>query len=106
GVSQTGGGTLARYRDFLLAELGPLITPALWASGLGVAITVAQQLAWPHDVARVAANLLLAWLVIRLVADLVPSRALARVIALAAWALPALNIFQLLPPLCRVSRRP
>ena len=93
---------LARYRDFLLAELVPLITPALWASGLWVAITVAQRLSWPHDVARVAANLLMAWLVIRLVADLVPSRALARLIALAAWSLAALNILQLLAPLAEV----
>jgi len=93
---------LARYRDFLLAELVPLITPALWASGLWVAITVAQRLSWPHDVARVAANLLMAWLVIRLVADLVPSRALARLIAIAAWSLAALNILQLLAPLAEV----
>src|SRR5215203_5346425 len=89
---------LARYRDFLLAELVPLITPALWASGLWVAITVAQRLSWPHDVARIVANLLLAWLVIRLVADLVPSRALARLIAIAAWSLAALNILHLLEP--------
>src|SRR5829696_2222830 len=93
---------LARYRDFLLTELVPLITPALWASGLWVAITVAQRLSWPHDVARVAANLLVAWLVIRLVADLVPSRALARLIAIAAWSLAALNILQLLAPLAEV----
>src|SRR5215210_6860043 len=96
------GGWLARYRDWIFAELVPLVTPGLWATGLWVAIEVAQRLSWPHDVARVAANLLVAWLVIRLVADLVPSRALARLIALAAWSLAALNILQLLAPLAAV----
>jgi small-conductance mechanosensitive channel len=93
------GGWLARYRDWIFAELVPLVTPGLWATGLWVAIEVAQRLSWPHDVARIAANLLVAWLVIRLVADLVPSRALARLIAIAAWSLAALNILQLLAPL-------
>ena len=83
-ANERPGGWLARHRDWVLAELVPLVTPALWATGLWVAIEVAQRLSWPHDVARVAANLLVAWLVIRLVADLVPSRALARLIAVAA----------------------
>jgi small-conductance mechanosensitive channel len=101
-ASDSPDGWLTRYRGFILVELVPLITPALWASGLWVAINVAQRLSWPHDVARVATNLLMAWLVIRLVADLVPSRALARLIAISAWSLAALNILQLLAPLAEV----
>jgi small-conductance mechanosensitive channel len=77
----------------------PLITPALWAAGLWIALVAAERMGWPRDVARIAANLLLAWLVIRLVADLVPSRALARLIAVTAWSLAALNILNLLSPL-------
>src|SRR3954447_13794926 len=101
-AASTPEGWLARYREWILAELVPLITPGLWATGLWVAVDVAQRLSWPHDVARIAANLLVAWLVIRLVADLVPSRALARLIAVAAWSLAALNILQLLAPLAAV----
>jgi small-conductance mechanosensitive channel len=101
-AASTPEGWLARYREWILAELVPLITPGLWATGLWVAVDVAQRLSWPHDVARIVANLLVAWLVIRLVADLVPSRALARLIAVAAWSLAALNILQLLAPLAAV----
>jgi small-conductance mechanosensitive channel len=93
---------LARHREWVLDELVPLITPLLWTAGLLVAVDIAQRLSWPHDVARVAVNLLLAWLVIRLVADLVPSRALARLIAITAWSLAALNILQLLAPLAAI----
>ena len=91
-----------RHGEWVVNKLVPLLTPALWAAGLWVALVVAQRMNWPHDVARVAANLLVAWLVIRLVADLVPSRALARLIALCAWSLAALNILQLLGPLVEV----
>jgi small-conductance mechanosensitive channel len=90
---------LARHREWTIKELVPLVMPSLWASGLWVAVDIAQRLSWPHEVARIVANLLVAWLVIRLVADLVPSRALARLIAVTAWSLAALNSFQLLAPL-------
>jgi hypothetical protein len=52
--------------------------------------------------ARVAANLLAAWLAIRLAADLVPHPALARLVAGAAWVLAALNILHLLEPLAEL----
>jgi small-conductance mechanosensitive channel len=83
-------------------RLVPLIAPAAWGAGLWVAVAVAQRLAWPHDMARVAANLLAAWLAIRLAADLVPHPALARLVAAAAWAVAALNILHLLEPLAEL----
>lgn len=92
-------GWLARHRDWVMDKLVPLITPALWALGLWLALAVADRLGWPHDVARIAANLLVAWLVIRIVADLVPSPALSRLIGIGAWVVAALNILHLLPPL-------
>lgn len=99
GASERPSSWLSRHREWVVKELVPLVTPSLWASGLWIAIDVAQRLSWPHDVARIAANLLIAWLVIRLVADLVPSQVLARLIAVTAWSLAALNSFQLLTPL-------
>jgi small-conductance mechanosensitive channel len=97
-----GSGEWAARRDWIINRIVPLITTAVWALGLWLAIAVAAQRGWPHDVARVAVNLLVAWLVIRLIADLVPSRSLARLVALTAWTLAALNIVNLLDPLLEV----
>ena len=88
----------ASRRDWIINRIVPLIAPAIWALGLWLAVEVAERRAWPHDIARVAVNLLVAWLAIRLIADLVPSRPLARLIALTAWTLAALNILSLLGP--------
>jgi hypothetical protein len=49
-------------------------------------------------VTQTAVNLLLAWLVIRLAAALVPYAALARLIALLAWLVAALYIVHLVGP--------
>ncbi len=92
-------GWWGRRGRWVADRLVPLMAPAAWAAGLCVAVAVAQHLAWPHDAARVAANLLAAWLAIRLAADLLPHPALARLVAAAAWAVAALNILHLLEPL-------
>jgi small-conductance mechanosensitive channel len=97
-----GSREWATRRDWIINRVVPLITPAVWMLGLWLAVEVAERRGWPHDVARVAVNLLVAWLIIRLVADLVPSRSLARLIALTAWTLAALNIVNLLGPLAEV----
>ncbi len=95
-------GWWGRRGGWVTDRLVPLIAPAAWAAGLWVAVAVAQRLAWPHDVARVAANLLAAWLAIRLAADLVPHPALARLVAVTAWVVAALNILHLLEPLAEL----
>lgn len=95
-------GWWARRGAWVTDRLVPLIAPAAWATGLWIAVTAAQRFGWPSDVARIAANLLSAWLVIRLAADLVPHPALARPVAVAAWTLAALNILNLLEPLAEV----
>lgn len=102
-AGSAGSGAQASWRrDWTVRRLAPLAMPALWGVGLWVALEIANRMAWPHDIARIAANLLVAWLVIRLVADLVPSRPFARMIALTAWSLAALNILHLLGPLIDV----
>jgi small-conductance mechanosensitive channel len=96
------GGWWGRHGGWVADRLVPLVAPAAWAAGLWVAVAVAQRLAWPHDIARIAANLLAVWLAIRLAADLIPNRALARLVASAAWLLAALNILHLLEPLAEL----
>jgi small-conductance mechanosensitive channel len=79
-------------------RLVPLITPVAWAIGLWISVAVAERAGWPHAVTQTAVDLLLAWLVIRLAAALVPYAALARLIAVLAWVVAALNIVHLLGP--------
>ncbi len=89
---------LAHRRSWVADRLVPLITPTTWVVGLWISITVAERAGWPHAVAQITVNLLLAWLVIRLAADVVPNAALARLIAVLAWTVAALNIVHLLGP--------
>nr|WP_294525912.1 mechanosensitive ion channel domain-containing protein [uncultured Rhodopila sp.] len=86
------------HRAWVSDRLVPLLTLATWTVGLWISVTVAEQEGWPHAVTQTAVNLLLAWLVIRLVSDLVPYAALARLIAAFAWVIAALNILHLLTP--------
>src|SRR5580700_3237110 len=86
------------HRSWVTDRLVPLITPVAWAIGLWISVAVAQHVGWPHAVTQTALNLLLAWLVIRLAAALVPYAALARLIAVLAWPVAALNIVHLLGP--------
>ena len=55
---------LVQHRPLTTKRLVPLITPAVWAIGLWISVSVAEYGGWPHAVAQVAVNLLLAWLVI------------------------------------------
>jgi small-conductance mechanosensitive channel len=86
------------HRSWVTERLVPLITPMAWAIGLWISITVAERAGWPHAITQTAVSLLLAWLVIRLAAALVPYAALARLIAALAWLVAALNIVHLLSP--------
>jgi small-conductance mechanosensitive channel len=86
------------HRTWVTDRLVPLITPVAWAIGLWFSVTVAQHQGWPDLVTQTAVSLLLAWLVIRLVSDLVPYPALAKLIAMLAWSVAALNIVHLLSP--------
>jgi len=92
------GDWLVRSRAWILGRFMPLLGPTVWAIGLWFALRAAERFGWPHDVARITANLLIAWLVIRLVADFVPYPALGRLIAVTAWCVAALNIVHLLWP--------
>ena len=89
---------IVHHRSWVTDQLVPLITPTAWAIGLWISVVVAERAGWPHLVTQIAVSLLVAWLVIRLAAALVPYAALARVIAALAWVVAALNIMHLLGP--------
>jgi small-conductance mechanosensitive channel len=87
---------LVLHRPLATERLVPLITPMVWAMGLWISISVAEYGDWPHAVAQIALDLLLAWLVIRLAVEMVPNPVLARLIAVLAWSVAALHITDLL----------
>jgi small-conductance mechanosensitive channel len=89
---------IAHHRSWTAEQLVPLDTPTAWAVGLWISVAVAEHAGWPHLVTQTAVSLLIAWLVIRLAAALVPYAALARLIAVLAWLVAALNIMHLLGP--------
>jgi small-conductance mechanosensitive channel len=91
-------GWLEHHRPWVIDRLIPLVTPIAWVTGLWISVSIAGQVGWPHAVAEIAINLVLAWLVIRLAADVVPNAALAQLIAVLAWVVAALNIVHLLGP--------
>jgi small-conductance mechanosensitive channel len=89
---------IVHHRSWVSDRPVPLITPTAWAIGLWIAVVVAQHVGWPDHVTQTAVSLLIAWLVIRLAAAVVPYAALARVIAVLAWLVAALDIMHLLGP--------
>jgi small-conductance mechanosensitive channel len=89
---------IVHHRSWVTDRLVPLITPAAWAIGLWISVVVAERARWPNLVTQTAVSLLVAWLVIRLAAALVPYTALARLIAVLAWLVAALNIVHLPGP--------
>src|SRR5215468_3243867 len=89
---------IVHHPSWVTDRLAPLITPTAWAIGLWISVAVAERTGWPHLVTQTAVSLLVAWLVIRLAAALVPYAALARLIAVLAWIVAALNIVHLLGP--------
>lgn len=98
---------LARMREempFYLRLSGtiePLFLPAIALLLVGTAQLATADLLEPRDryLLSVAASLLTAWLVIRLLVNFIASRALRRLVAGVAWSIAALNIVGLLDPL-------
>lgn len=76
--------------------LEPLTLPILWLLLQWLALLIAAQAALPHQLIKVVASLLTAWVVIRLTTTLVRDPAWSRLIAIAAWTIAALNILNLL----------
>lgn len=101
--SRIGQSTNAFVRRLTLALL-PLLSYGVAALVLGVAMLVAQDQRWPHQGVKLAASLLVAWVVIRLVSSLVRDRFRAGVLAMMIWVVTALYIFDMLGDSARFLR--
>jgi small-conductance mechanosensitive channel len=78
--------------------LQPLLLPFIWLLLQWFAILAATALEWPQNLLEIAASLLTAWIVIRLVSQLAPNLLWATVLAWTVWAIAALSIVNLLVP--------
>lgn len=75
-----------------------LTTKAIWLVLLWSLTGVFAGLGYANDVIRLASSLLSAWIVIRLVSAFVADPVWARLFALSAWTIAALNALRLLTP--------
>jgi small-conductance mechanosensitive channel len=78
--------------------LEPLTLPILWLLVQWPALLIAAQAMLPHQLIKIVASLLTAWVAIRLTTTLVRDATWSRLIAMAAWTIAALNILNLLEP--------
>ena len=78
--------------------LEPLTLPILWLLLQWLALLIAAQAMLPHQLIKIVASLLTAWVAIRLTTTLVRDATWSRLIAMAAWTIAALNILNLLEP--------
>lgn len=90
------GPTGEERRGLLTVER--LVFPILWIIGLWIATGVLARLGMNNDLLRVAASLLNAWVVIRLVVSFVHDPVWRRTLTIFAWTIAALNILKLLNP--------
>ena len=79
-----------------LQAIDSLANPFAWLLLQWIAIDVVNRLQWPNRMLIVVASLLTAWLLIRIATLLVANQSLARFIAVSAWTVAALKIFDLL----------
>lgn len=93
------------HAQAILLILASLIFPTLWALGLWVQRNVAVAYGWPHDVVRIAINLVVAWIVVRLALIPVRDPIWSRLIAILAYAAAVLNVLHLLDPTLRLLGR-
>jgi small-conductance mechanosensitive channel len=82
----------------LCNTINDLIFPALWLLMLWMGVSTADYLGGDRQILRIISSLLGAWIIIRFTSTLVHDLFLAKVIAVSAWTLAALNILNLLTP--------
>lgn len=83
-----------RFIGAAMPQAYPLFAMILLWLFLGIA----TQLDWAQPVTRIAASLVSAWVIIRLITNLVGSSSWTRMFAVVIWIIAALNILQLLDP--------
>ncbi|MFT5696897.1 MAG: small-conductance mechanosensitive channel [Myxococcota bacterium] len=75
-----------------------LVLPTLWLGLVGAGGMASQDFGYGGGIARDAASLLAAWLLIRITSSLISEPFWAHTVATIAWSLAALNILHLLDP--------
>ncbi len=87
-----------RATNQVVTRLLALAFPILAMLLMWLALGVATELQWPQPVTRIAASLMSAWVVIKLVSSFVENSVWTRTVAVIAWTIAALNVLQLLDP--------
>lgn len=87
-----------RYAARARALVFRLIPPIIWLILLWTSSSVLVGLGYNHELVRIAASLLNAWIVIRIITSAVSDPFWSNTIATVAWAAAALNILRLLDP--------
>src|SRR5512144_92349 len=83
---------------FYVEHVVPLSFPAVWVVALWSSTTIAGQFGWPTHLVSIALNLAAVWLLIRFASALIPNAAVAKIVAVVAWTIAALNVLGLLAP--------
>ena len=82
----------------LLTTLNEFANTLMWLMLQWIAVQVYQYLNKPHDLLTPVVSLLSAWLLIRIASKLLNNDVIARIIAVVAWTVAILNIFDGLTP--------
>ncbi len=82
----------------LFTGLKQLNTVIAWLLLQWIAIGIVGFIQWPHAALTIVASLLTAWVIIRILSFLIRNKSLARILALFAWSIAALNILGALTP--------
>lgn len=76
-----------------LPALRVIAIPVAWSSLQWIATAIANKMGWPNVTLTVISGLLRAWVLIPLATMLVANKVRTRFIALSAWTVTALDIF-------------
>lgn len=92
------GDWAARFRYQLAQVLNPLVMPLAWLVFVGTGQLAALQLHLPGGILEVAASLLTAWVLIRLILNFIVDPWWGKAVSVFVWSVAALDIIGLLDP--------
>lgn len=87
-----------RWRDAVARQASELSLPIIWLILQVLVLVLADAMGWPDSLLDVTVSLLTAWVVIRVVSQLIRDPIWANLFACAAWVVAALSIVDLLEP--------
>ncbi|WP_420724191.1 mechanosensitive ion channel family protein [Hwanghaeella sp. LZ110] len=96
--NQIGKLRFARVFDVAIRTVLPLILPLIWLILQWFSVFAAQEAGLSNHLIESAVSLLTAWVVIRLVSGAVRDPGWAKMLAIIAWSIAALNLLGLLTP--------